>query len=140
MTDPTEILRDGAETYEEKNDDYGDSWRLVGEFLWLLSNDGIELKTKEDFISFGLYTRRLDKIARSFNGEFNDDELNFESVIDSHTDESVYAAMHAANQNDRQGDDVIEDDPLEPTDDEEQVVVIPENSTLYEDVLDQTND
>jgi hypothetical protein len=93
----TDILNGGAEVFEEKNDDYGDSWRLVGEFLWLLTDEeGVELTSKDDFISFGLYTRRLDKLARGFNGDLLADDLNFEAVQDSHEDESVYAAMHAA--------------------------------------------
>jgi hypothetical protein len=93
----TDILNEGAEVFEEKNDDYGDSWRLVGEFLWLLTDEeGVELTSKDDFISFGLYTRRLDKLARGFNGDLLADDLNFEAVQDSHEDESVYAAMHAA--------------------------------------------
>jgi len=102
MTDPEEILTDAAETYKLKNESYGDSWRQVGEFLYMLSGpDGITLKTKEDFISFGLFTRRLDKFARAFNGEFLQDDLNFEGVMDSHEDEAVYAAMAASNQYDR---------------------------------------
>jgi hypothetical protein len=93
----TDILQDGAELYEKKQSDYGDSWRLVGEFLWLLTDEeGVELTSKDDFISFGLYTRRLDKLARGFNGDLLADDLNFEAVQDSHEDESVYAAMHAA--------------------------------------------
>lgn len=93
----TDILEDSAETYKKKQSDYGDSWRLVGEFLWLLTDEeGVELTSKEDFISFGLYTRRLDKLARGFNGDLLADGLNFESVQDSREDESVYAAMHAA--------------------------------------------
>ena len=96
-TDPVGVLHEGAAVYEEKQEDYGSSWRLVGQFLKnLAGDDGVTLTTAEDFISFGLYTRRLDKLARAFNGEFNADELNFESVNDSHQDESVYAAMHAA--------------------------------------------
>jgi len=101
-TDPEQILHDGASTYKEKQEDYGDSWRMVGEFLWRLApSDGITLETPEDFISFGLYTRRLDKLARSFNGEFVKEDMNFEDVLDSHKDESVYAAMAASNQHDR---------------------------------------
>jgi hypothetical protein len=103
---PEDILFDGAETYRDKNDDYGDSWRQVGEFLYELSGGEITLDSKQDFISFGLFTRRLDKMARAFNGEFNDDSLNFESVVDSHEDESIYAAMHASNQHDRTQSDV----------------------------------
>jgi hypothetical protein len=102
MHSPEDQLFDGAETYNEKNDDYGDSWRQVGAFLAeLAGDDGITLESEEDFISFGLFTRRLDKIARAFNGEFNADSLNFESVVDAHQDEMVYAAMHATNEHDR---------------------------------------
>lgn len=103
MTSVTDILNDGAETYESKNDDYGDSWRMVGQFLWMLApSEGVTLESPEDFIAFGLYTRRLDKIARAYNGEFIADELNYEDVLDSHEDESIYAAMSAANQEDRE--------------------------------------
>jgi hypothetical protein len=137
MTDPTNILSDCATTYEAKNDDYGDSWRLVGEFLWMLSNDGIELNSKEDFISFGLYTRRLDKLARAFNGEFNDDDLNFESVMDSHEDEATYAAMHASNQSDRQDEKTSASDEILPEPDgDEQISVISEDADNYDSVLE----
>jgi hypothetical protein len=102
LNSPEDNLFEGAETYKDKNDDYGDSWRQVGEFMKELAGpDGVHLETKEDFISFGLFTRRLDKLARSFNGEFNADGLNYESVTDAHQDEMVYAAMHATNQSDR---------------------------------------
>lgn len=99
---PEDVLFEGAETYEKKNEDYGDSWRQVGEFLHeIAGDDGVVLETPEDFISFGLFTRRLDKLARAFNGEFNTDSLNFEDVVDAHEDESVYAAMHASNEHDK---------------------------------------
>lgn len=98
---PEDILFDSAETYREKNDDYGDSWRQVGEFLYELADGEVTLDSKEDFISFGLFTRRLDKMARAFNGEFNSEDLNFESVVDSHEDESVYSAMAASLQHSR---------------------------------------
>lgn len=91
-----ERLRDGAETYEEKNDDYGDSWQTVGEILWELGGEEpIVLESPEDVISFGLFVRRFDKLARAFNGEFRAEDLNFESIVDSHEDESVYAMMSA---------------------------------------------
>jgi len=99
MTTPQEILSDGAETYEQKNDDYGDSWRKVGEILHELADgEPVTLETPEDHIAYGLLTRRLDKIARAYHGELLADELNFESVTDSHEDEAVYAAMSASNQ------------------------------------------
>lgn len=100
--EPDDILFDGAETYHEKNDDYGDSWRKIGKIMHMLANGRpITLDTPEDHISYGLFTRRMDKIARAFNGEFCADEMKFESVQDAHEDEAVYAAMHASNQADR---------------------------------------
>jgi hypothetical protein len=101
MESPQEILTENAQTYDEKNDDYGDSWRLVGETLslWCRHAGADELvfpTDSETLNSLGLFTRRLDKIIRAFNGEFLADELNFESIRDSHADESTYAAMHAS--------------------------------------------
>lgn len=102
MSTPEEYLSDGAEVYAEKNEDYGDSWRKIGEILHLLSHGKtVELETPEDHIAYGLYTRRLDKIARAFNGEFIAEDMNFESIEDAHQDEMVYAAMHASNQSAR---------------------------------------
>lgn len=97
MTAPEDILHGGATTYSNKNDDYGDSWRKVGEILELLADgETVELKTPEDHISYGLYTRRLDKLARSYHGEFFGDNPNYEPTIDAHEDEMVYASMHAS--------------------------------------------
>lgn len=96
---PQDYLSDGAETYARKNKDYGDSWRKIGQILHLLADgEPVVLETPEDHISYGLYTRRLDKISRAFNGEFLADEMNFESIEDAHADEMVYASMSASNQ------------------------------------------
>lgn len=98
MTDPAEILDSGGETYARKNDDYGDSWRKVGEILHSLADgEPVELVSVEDHIAYGLLTRRLDKVARAYHGELLAEDMNFESVTDSHKDESVYSAMSAAN-------------------------------------------
>lgn len=95
---PQELLADGAETYERKNDDYGDSWRKVGEILHNLADgEPVVLSSAEDHIAYGLLTRRLDKVARAYHGELLAEEQNFESVADSHEDEMVYAAMSASN-------------------------------------------
>lgn len=92
-----DILRKGAEVYETKNQDYGDSWRKVGESMALWSNNRpVVLRTPNDFIRFALFARRLDKMIRAFNGEFHAESINHESMKDSHQDESVYAAMHAS--------------------------------------------
>jgi hypothetical protein len=98
MTEPPAFLDGGADEYRLKNDDYGDSWRKVGHILWELGGgDPITLESPEDCIAFGLYTRRLDKLARAFNGELRKGDLNFESTLDAHTDEMTYAAMSASN-------------------------------------------
>lgn len=97
MKEPNEILTDNAETYREKDADYGSSWREAGRILHRLADgEEVVLETPEDFISFGLFTRRLDKFARAFHGEFLGNNLSFESIEDSHADESCYAAIHAS--------------------------------------------
>lgn len=95
---PEDILSNGAETYRAKNEDYGDSWRKVGEILHSLAGgEPVTLESTEDHIAYGLLTRRLDKIARAYHGELLADNLNFEGVVDSHQDEAVYSAMSASN-------------------------------------------
>lgn len=94
---PEEILKEGAKTYRKKEDDYGESWKLTGHLIWdMVQDDKIVLESPQDVIRFGLYTRRMDKIVRSINGEFTSGGMNYESIFDSHRDESVYAAMHAS--------------------------------------------
>lgn len=94
---PAELLEQGANVYRRKNEDYGDSWRTVGHMMKMMAGgEPVTLETTEDFIKIGLYTRRLDKLMRSFHAEFIADDLNFESVQDSHQDEGVYAMMHAS--------------------------------------------
>lgn len=95
---PQSFLREGGDVYESKNDDYGDSWRKVGQILYLLADgETVELETPQDHVSYGLFTRRLDKFARAYHGEFLGDEPNHEPIVDAHTDEMVYAAMSASN-------------------------------------------
>ena len=97
-----DILTQGAITYKRKNEDYGDSWRKVGDILAILAKDRpIVLRTPQDILRFALFVRRFDKLARAFEGEFFAKDPNYESLGDSHKDESVYAAMHAATYYDR---------------------------------------
>jgi hypothetical protein len=128
MTTPQDILSDGAETYEAKNSDYGDSWRKVGEILHdLADGEPVTLNSPEDHIAYGLLTRRLDKIARAYHGELLADELNFESVLDSHQDESVYAAMSASNQAAREDETEMQgelvDEGIDAAEEEQEVAV-----------------
>lgn len=95
---PEEILTDSAYTYAKKNNDWNDSWRTAGEFIWRMADaESIELDSAEDVISLALYWQRLVKMQRAFNGEFlTEGELNYEGTADSHEDEIPYAAMHRA--------------------------------------------
>jgi hypothetical protein len=95
----SEILEESSELYKKKNDDYGDSWRLVGKTmqLWLdhLGQDSLELSNEKELNSFGLFTRRLDKMVRAFNIWFCADKTRVnESVVETQEDEIPYAAMH----------------------------------------------
>jgi len=94
-----EILEESGELYEEKEADYGQSWKLVGKTikLWLdhLGQDSLELTNQQELNSFGLFTRRLDKMIRAFNGWFCADEMQVnESVVETQEDMIPYAAMH----------------------------------------------
>lgn len=95
---PAERLEDLAGTFERKNEEYGESWRLAGELVSqiLAEQDVNQLETDpQTMISLGLYFQRLHKITRGMTGEFALEELAHESVADSHDDEAVYATIHA---------------------------------------------
>lgn len=97
-TNTADILRSNADTFEKKTTDYGESWRKIGDIFHLLSNgEPITLTSPEEFVAMGLFTRRMDKLAREFYGTFFADGMNFEGPVDSAEDESVYAAMSASN-------------------------------------------
>ena len=97
---PAEVLADSAQLYEAKNEDYGNSWTLVGETIALWSDelgvDEIDPTDPEQAAEMGLYWERLIKLIRAFNLEFNDEAPNNESTAESHQDASTYAAMHAS--------------------------------------------
>lgn len=100
MNSVTNILNESEEVYEKKNEDYGDSWRLVGKTLalWIEESDQdeITIPADEDFLTaLGLYTRRLDKMIRSFNGTFLKDGYEVdENLSETVGDQVPYAAMH----------------------------------------------
>lgn len=98
-SDVLDILSDSHELYQKKNSDYGDSWKLVGKTLamWLdhQDEDTLEVPAEpEPLNALGLYFRRLDKVIRSFNGTFIQDEMEVdESVPETTRDQVPYAAM-----------------------------------------------
>ena len=92
----TDKLDDAKETHETKNADYGSAWLTVGELMHTMADgEPVVLDSPEAYASIGLYWERLIKLQRAFNGEFNTDTLNHESIRDSHEDNINYAAMHA---------------------------------------------
>jgi|APHM01.1.fsa_nt_gi hypothetical protein len=116
-TEPDELHERAAEMYRQKNEDYGESWKLAGETLsqWCEELDVESVPTdRESMISLGLFFQRFHKLTRAFNGEFAQDELNHESVFDSHHDEATYAEMHASLFT---GSDDGSDDAIDNSDD-----------------------
>jgi len=97
---PGDVLMDNARLYAEKNDDYGNSWRLVGETIALWSDElnveSVDLSDPTQAAMLGLYWERLIKLVRGFNLEFSEQSPNNESTSESHADASTYAAMQAA--------------------------------------------
>lgn len=97
---PDEILEANAELFKQKNEDYGDSWRLAGETLadWAEHLDAdVDVQDPQEAVSFGLYVQRIHKLIRAFNLEFGHGDPNNEPISESHRDESTYAAIHSSH-------------------------------------------
>jgi len=97
---PDEVLRSNAELFEQKNEDYGGSWRLAGETIafWAeqMGFDPLDPADQRQMISMGLYFQRLHKITRAMNLEFGSGDPNNEPIAESHEDESTYAGIHTS--------------------------------------------
>jgi hypothetical protein len=115
---PAEVLESAKTLYEDKEEDYGASWRLTGEILSeIIKTQGKEEITipaePEYLIAFGLYTRRLDKLVRSFNGTFIADEMNVdESVTETVKDQAPYAAMQTTIAQEMQAEQEKEEEEM----------------------------
>ena len=85
--DPATILRDAADLFESRDEDYGDTWLNTGEVLKGLFPDGLQLITKEDFSRYNTLQNLISKLKRYCH--------NFEKGghLDSVRDLEVYAAM-----------------------------------------------
>ena len=100
---PETILEESKQLYEAKNDDYGDSWKLVGKIISLMLEEADEDEltipnTPEHFIALSLYVRRLDKMIREFNGTFLKDDFEVDEDLSETTiDQVPYAAMATEN-------------------------------------------
>lgn len=67
-----EHLKAWTQKYQDKNDNYGNSWLLTGETLSMWFPHGLHIKTTRQFIIMGLLTRILDKVIRTAHLELGD--------------------------------------------------------------------
>jgi hypothetical protein len=84
-----EILREGADTYEERNKLYGDNYKRHGAVMRALFPNGVSLHSADAHNRFGLLTQIVAKLTRyceNFNNGGHPDSLH---------DQTVYAAMLA---------------------------------------------
>lgn len=82
-----EILRECADTYEQRNKLYGDNYKKFGHVMLSLFPDGLALRTADDFNRLGLFIQCLSKLTRY------SEALNRGGHQDSAHDLAVYAAM-----------------------------------------------
>lgn len=59
-----ELLREGANTYEERNKIYGDNYKRHGMVMQALFPEGVQLDTVEDHNRFGILTQMVAKLTR----------------------------------------------------------------------------
>lgn len=81
------ILRAGAETYEERNAMYGNSYKTHGNIMAAYFPDGLKLETPEQFARYSIFSMILGKMNRYSANFLNGGHL------DSIHDIVVYAAM-----------------------------------------------
>lgn len=99
MTTVNEVIKDSEKLFKCKEEDYGESWRLTGKILVTIleQQDEDELVIPADpkaLSAFGLFTRKIDKLVRSFNGVFIQDELEVdENLAETAQDQIPYDAM-----------------------------------------------
>lgn len=91
--EPQDILEEQKKIFEEKNDDYSDTWIVSGIALSALHDGPVTLESDVDHIVNGNVHRLLDKILRGYNAAVIADEMNFEASVDSFRDATTYSAM-----------------------------------------------
>jgi len=89
-----EAIKAWAAKFENKNDNYGNSWLLTGQTLNLWFPAGLTLSTARRQIIHGLLTRMLDKLIRAANLELAgaQDKVG-ERASETFFDLGVYAFM-----------------------------------------------
>lgn len=84
---PADTLRQAGEVYDQKNAEYGDSYKQFGHSLAAMFPNGLTLNTADDFNRFAVFTLKTVKqhrYANNFTKGGHEDSL---------LDESVYAHM-----------------------------------------------
>ena len=64
MSTVFEMLREAAETYEERNEVYGDNYKHFGLVMRSLFPEGVDLKSMDDFNRFGVLVQIVGKLGR----------------------------------------------------------------------------
>ncbi len=83
--DPSQILRSMGETFETRNQMYGQNYKLVGPVMQILFPDGLALKTAHDYELWHLFELMIVKLTRfACSGLTHKDSIH---------DAAVYAAM-----------------------------------------------
>lgn len=80
-----EILEEMAQTFRERNKQYGDNWKMVGQVMAVLFPTGVQLRTAEDYDVWHLFELKIVKLTRFAIGRLEH--------IDSIHDDAVYSAM-----------------------------------------------
>lgn len=93
-----ELIQKWTKTYEEKNRDYGDSWKKTGQLIDIIVGQNIQLDTVEKKNAAALMVRILDKLCRFGNLYFNhkgEAVVRDESIRDTLCDAGIYMFMLA---------------------------------------------
>jgi len=80
-------LMAAAELYKERNAEYGDNYKKVGQLMLAYFPDGITLKEEKDFIRYSMFSAVVNKMFR-YAVKFDDG-----GHYDSARDAAVYATM-----------------------------------------------
>ena len=87
MKSVPELLRDCAQTYEERNRVYGDNYKKFGHVMAAIFPNGLRLETADEHNRFGVFVQCLSKLTRYA------ESIERGGHPDSAHDLSVYAAM-----------------------------------------------
>ena len=82
---PVEILKDMAQTYADRQEQYGEAYLVIGKVMKMLYPDGIVLTTEDGFNKYHLFDQIVAKVCR-YAGSGG-------THVDSIHDIAVYAAM-----------------------------------------------